>query len=344
MVKMSSSPGVKLQEHVDMVYISIETAIALASVLGNVLVVLAVCVDRDLRNTTFCFIVSLAVADIAVGVLVIPLAIIISLGFDTQFYTCLFLSCLLLIITQSSILSLLAIAIDRYLRVKIPTRYNTIVTQGRAYVAVFLCWILSFVTGLVPMTGWNNRDVLGNLSDTSNIVCEFTAVIRMDYMVYFNFFGWVMVPLTIMIALYGEIFRVIRQQLNRRAEATCDGDRYYRKELKLAKSLALVVFLFAVCWLPIHIMNCIDFFCPDCSIPKVAIYVGIFMSHVNSALNPMVYAFRIKRLRVTLIQIARRCMLCKITDPTLYRTSTPAQKTVGINPPQGLQQAHVLAK
>lgn len=122
MGKMSSSPGIKPRENMDMVYISIETAIALASVLGNVLVVLVVCVNRALRDTTFCFIVSLAMADIAVGALVIPLAVVISLGLNTQFHTCLFLSCLLLIITQSSILSLLAIAIDRYLRVKIPTR------------------------------------------------------------------------------------------------------------------------------------------------------------------------------------------------------------------------------
>ncbi|XP_041638957.1 adenosine receptor A1-like [Cheilinus undulatus] len=327
---MVSSPGIKPREHVDMVYISIETAIALASVLGNVLVVLVVCVNRALRNTTFCFIVSLAVADIAVGVLVIPLAIIISLGFHTQFYTCLFLSCLLLIITQSSILSLLAIAIDRYLRVKIPTRYSTIVTQRRAYVAVFLCWILSFLTGIVPMTGWNNLDTHRNLSSSSSIVCEFITVMRLDYMVYFNFFGWVVVPLSIMIALYAEIFRVIRRQLNRRAEATCDTsdrDRYYQKELKLAKSLALVVFLFAVCWLPIHIMNCITFFCPDCHVPKLAFYIGIFMSHVNSALNPMVYAFRIKHFRVTLIQITRRCMLCKPAEPTPC-TSTPALEKV----------------
>ncbi|KAM3620781.1 uncharacterized protein V6R79_001873 [Siganus canaliculatus] len=321
---MSSSPGIKPREHVDMMYISIEAAIALASVLGNVLVVLAVCVNRALRNTTFCFIVSLAVADIAVGVLVIPLAIIISLGFSTQFYTCLFLSCLLLIITQTSILSLLAIAIDRYLRVKIPTRYGTIVTQRRAYVAVCLCWILSFLTGLVPMIGWNNREAHGNFSISSDIVCEFTSVMRMDYMVYFNFFGWVVVPLSIMIALYVEIFRMIRHQLNRRAEATSDGERYYRKELKLAKSLALVVFLFVLCWLPIHIMNCIDFFCPKCHIPKFAMYIGIFMSHVNSALNPMVYAFRIQRFRATLIQITRRCMTCKSTEPTPCPTSTPA--------------------
>ncbi|KAM4588523.1 adenosine receptor A1 [Odontesthes bonariensis] len=318
-----SSPGIKPREHVDMMYISIETAIALVSVLGNVLVVLVVCVNRALRNTTFCFIVSLAVADIAVGILVIPLAIVISLGFNTQFYTCLLLSCLLLIITQSSILSLLAIAIDRYLRVKIPTKYSIIVTPGRAYVVVCLCWILSFLSGLVPMIGWNNHDTIRNFNSSDEIVCEFTKVIRMDYMVYFNFFGWVVVPLTIMITLYVEIFRVIRQQLNRRAEATCDGDRYYRKELKLAKSLALVVFLFLLCWLPIHIMNCITYFCPECHIPKFAMYVGIFMSHVNSALNPMVYAFRIKRFRLTLIQITRRCMLCKPTEPTPCPTSTP---------------------
>lgn len=206
------------------------------------------------------------------------------------------------------------------------TRYSIIVTQGRVNVAICLCWILSFLTGLVPMIGWNKLDAHGNLSSTSEIVCKFTTVMRMDYMVYFNFFGWVVVPLTIMIALYGEIFRVIRQQLNRRAEATCDADKYYRKEFKLAKSLALVVFLFAVCWLPIHIMNCMTFFCSKCYIPEYATYVGIFMSHVNSALNPMVYAFRIKKFRVTLIQITRRCMLCKPTETTSCSISTPATK------------------
>ena len=119
---MSFSLGVQRREQVDLLYISMETAIALASVLGNVLVVAAVAVNRSLRDTTFCFIASMAAADIAVGALVIPLAVVISLGLETQFYTCLLLSCLLLVITQGSILSLLAIAVDRFLRVKIPTR------------------------------------------------------------------------------------------------------------------------------------------------------------------------------------------------------------------------------
>lgn len=120
--EMSPAVGMLTPGRVHMLYISMESTIALASVLGNVLVVLVVGVNHSLRDPTFCFIVSLALADIAVGVLVIPLAVVISLGLQTSFHTCLFLSCLLLIITQSSILALLAIAIDRYLRVKIPTR------------------------------------------------------------------------------------------------------------------------------------------------------------------------------------------------------------------------------
>lgn len=135
---MTSCP-VQPHEHMDMVYISIETTIALASVVGNVLVVLVVYENRALRNATFCFIVSLAMADIAVGLLVIPLAIVISVGYYTQFYTCLFLSCLILMITQSSIFSLLAIAIDRYLRVKIPTRWGT---DLKAVVCVFVFFIV----------------------------------------------------------------------------------------------------------------------------------------------------------------------------------------------------------
>lgn len=103
-------------------YMGMEVVIAVSSVIGNVMVVWAVKINRSLRDTTFCFIVSLALADIAVGALVIPLAITISIGLQTHFYSCLLVACTVLVLTQSSILALLAIAIDRYLRVKIPTR------------------------------------------------------------------------------------------------------------------------------------------------------------------------------------------------------------------------------
>lgn len=117
--------GVKMTESsssINTVYITIESLIALSATLGNALVIWVVKLIQDYQNNTFYFIVSLAVADIAVGVLVVPLAIVVSLGLVMDFYACLFMCCLLMVFSHASIMSLLAIAVDRYLRVKLPTR------------------------------------------------------------------------------------------------------------------------------------------------------------------------------------------------------------------------------
>lgn len=103
-------------------YITIELIIAVLSIVGNVLVCWAVAINSTLKNATNYFLVSLAVADILVGCLAIPFAITISIGLPCDFYGCLFLACFVLVLTQSSIFSLLAVAIDRYLAVKIPLR------------------------------------------------------------------------------------------------------------------------------------------------------------------------------------------------------------------------------
>lgn len=103
-------------------YIALEVIIAVLSIVGNVLVCWAVAINSTLKNATNYFLVSLAVADIAVGLLAIPFAITISIGFETDFHSCLFLACFVLVLTQSSIFSLLAVAIDRYLAIKIPLR------------------------------------------------------------------------------------------------------------------------------------------------------------------------------------------------------------------------------
>ncbi|EDL39621.1 mCG50903, isoform CRA_a, partial [Mus musculus] len=303
-------------------YIGIEVLIALVSVPGNVLVIWAVKVNQALRDATFCFIVSLAVADVAVGALVIPLAILINIGPQTYFHTCLMVACPVLILTQSSILALLAIAVDRYLRVKIPLRYKTVVTQRRAAVAIAGCWILSLVVGLTPMFGWNNLSEVeqawianGSVGEPV-IKCEFEKVISMEYMVYFNFFVWVLPPLLLMVLIYLEVFYLIRKQLNKKVSASSgDPQKYYGKELKIAKSLALILFLFALSWLPLHILNCITLFCPTCQKPSILIYIAIFLTHGNSAMNPIVYAFRIHKFRVTFLKIWNDHFRCQPKPP-----------------------------
>ncbi|NXW65096.1 AA3R protein, partial [Eurystomus gularis] len=291
----------------DGIYIGTECLVALFATLGNILVIWVVKLNSTFRNTTLYFIVSLALADIAVGVLVIPLAIVVSLGISVHFYACLFMCCLMIVFTTASILSLLAIAIDRYLRVKLPTRYKIITTERRIWWALGLCWSVSLLVGLTPMFGWNNA-----ASRPSDILsCQFISVMRMDYMVYFGFFTWALVPLLIMCALYIDIFHIIRTKTGQGTAGGRAAGAFYGQEFKIAKSLVLVLFLFAISWLPLCIINCVCYFYPRCQIPQYLMYLGIVLSHANSAMNPIVYACKIKKFKTTYLLILRTYVLRK---------------------------------
>ncbi|XP_015252103.1 PREDICTED: LOW QUALITY PROTEIN: adenosine receptor A2a [Cyprinodon variegatus] len=298
-------------------YIVLELLIAVFSVLGNVLVCWAVCLNSNLQSITNFFVVSLAVADIAVGVLAIPFAIAISTGFCSNFYGCLFIACFVLVLTQNSIFSLLAIAIDRYFAIKLPLRYNSLVTSQRAQGIIAICWALSIIIGLTPMMGWHE---VSNSTKSTNSSCQpglmeclFMDVVTMEYMVYFNFFAFVLIPLLLMLAIYLCIFMAARHQLKLIKVKAFHGEKSrstLQKEVQAAKSLAIIVGLFAVCWLPLHIINCFTLFCPECRPPPAWImYFAIILSHANSVINPFIYAYRIREFRKTFRRIIWRHIL-----------------------------------
>ncbi|KAK7165165.1 hypothetical protein R3I94_003515 [Phoxinus phoxinus] len=328
----------------DSLYIAIELVIAVLSIAGNVLVCWAVAINSTLKNATNYFLVSLAVADILVGCLAIPFAITISIGLRSDFYGCLFLACFVLVLTQSSIFSLLAVAIDRYLAVKIPLRYKELVTGKRAREIIAILWILSFIIGLIPFVGWNRKDLScsrnesgsiqsGNSSDMTTgflqsccLKCFFENVVDMSYMVYFNFFGCVLPPLLIMLGIYIKIFTVARKQL-RQIELKCsvsNGENHHhgllQREIRAAKSLSIIVGLFALCWLPVHILNCLTLFYSELEKPSFVMNTAIILSHANSAVNPIIYAYRIQEFRFTFRKILNRHFLCRRDE--LYRSST----------------------
>ncbi|XP_069094754.1 adenosine receptor A3-like [Pleurodeles waltl] len=300
------------------VYIAVETIIAALAVLGNALVIGAVKRNRGLRNVTFCCLVSLAIADMAVGLVVIPLSILVDSGLQTNFYSCLFMCCNLIIFTNASILSLLAIAIDRYLRIKIPTRYKTLTTKKNIWFCLLVCWLVSFVLGLVPMFGWNKKAT--EQANNSFIQCSFTTVMRMDYMVFFNFFGCVLLPLLLISGLYLQIFYLLRKHLKQNRTSR-SGGTFYGREYKTAKSLALVLFLFALCWLPLSFTNSLLFFWPHICQGNAyisALYCSILLSHAHSAMNPVVYAFRIQKFRETYKDIVCKRVFRRVGEPMSF--------------------------
>ncbi|KAE8285940.1 Histamine H2 receptor [Larimichthys crocea] len=112
--------------------------LTLLTVGGNVLVCLAVCASRRLRCLTNCFIVSLAVTDLLLGLLVLPFSAMLQLNEEWPLgpVFCNFYISMDVMLCTASILTLLAISVDRYLAVTMPLRYASLVLPWRVAVAM----------------------------------------------------------------------------------------------------------------------------------------------------------------------------------------------------------------
>ncbi|XP_073471845.1 adenosine receptor A3-like [Aquarana catesbeiana] len=295
------------------VYMAAEAVIGIFAIMGNALVIWAVKKNPALQDTTFYFIVSLAVADLAVGAVVMPLAITLTLEIQMCFHACLFICCVIIIMTNASILSLLAIALDRYMRIKVPNRYRSVVTKKRTCVCIFVSWTLSAAGALVPMFGWNNESRVKE-EENSTFKCMFSSVMSFDFLVYFCFFGWVALPLLTMTGLYIRIFQLLKKHMKKNISSCQEKTFAYGKEHKRITFLFSIMGLFAICWLPISILNCVTYFYPSVvqsGAFQPVLFLSILLSHFNSVLNPIFYTLKIKKFKYTIINIIRRYIICR---------------------------------
>lgn len=201
-------------------------------------------------------------------------------------------------------------------------RYKATITKKRVCVILGLCWLLSVLVGLVPLMGWNQHT-----GGSSYIECHFLAVMRKDYVVYFSFFTWILLPSIIMCTLYAKIFHIMRTKLSQNSARLPDGGTVYPKAYKTAKYMALLLFLFAVSWLPLGILNCVLHFCPSCTIPRSLVYLSILLSHANSAMNPAVYAFKIEKFKETCTFILRTYFLFQNSELVISSAEHTAEQT-----------------
>ncbi|XP_078490302.1 uncharacterized protein LOC100183776 [Ciona intestinalis] len=225
------------------VYIILEVLLGVLSIFGNALVCYVVLHSRTLRKKVmYMFVTSLAVADICVGAIAIPFAILTKLGLPSSSpFLCVSMLSFIMIPTQISIFNLMAISVERYLSIRHPRIHYNKLTVDKSLTVVVLTWIVSVVIGMLPLFGWNRiSNPPGNRFNETLIIqrlsimlqsrttnstptvipspkpaldqCEFMQVMDFDYM-FFNFAACVLPPLITSAILYFIIFvSVLRVQ------------------------------------------------------------------------------------------------------------------------------------
>ncbi|KAF5402829.1 7 transmembrane receptor [Paragonimus heterotremus] len=181
------------------IVLSIITAVTIG---GNLLVILAVGLVKKLRTPSNFLIVSLALSDLLVGLLVIPLTGYIDMVDPKHLTEALcdtYISFDVLMCT-ASILNLCAISIDRYLAITRPLQYAAKRTPQRMVLMIGSVWIASALISIPPMFGFKEEFVPGKCEYNNNVIYQIYATCGAFY-----------IPLVVMIVLYGRIFILARR-------------------------------------------------------------------------------------------------------------------------------------
>ena len=133
------------------------SGIIIISVIGNVLTLFVITRYQPLRNETGMFLANLALADLLQSIFGMPL--IAASAFHKQW---LFGEALCTIsgLTNSlfcitSVLTLTAVSVDRWLAIVHPLQYRTWLTIRRARIVLAYIWIHALFVAILPVFGWS---------------------------------------------------------------------------------------------------------------------------------------------------------------------------------------------
>ncbi|XP_059534780.1 5-hydroxytryptamine receptor 2C [Myotis daubentonii] len=267
---------------------------------GNILVIMAVRFEKKLHNATNYFLMSLAIADMLVGLLVMPtslLAILYDYVWPLPRPLCPVWISLDVLFSTASIMHLCAISLDRYVAIRNPIEHSRFNSRTKAIMKIAIVWAISIgVSVPIPVLG---------LRDESKVFARNTTCALTDpNFVLIGSFVAFFIPLTIMVFTYLLTIYVLRKQalmllhghteelpkisldflkcckknateednaanpnqdvrprLRRKEKRPRGTMQAINNERKASKVLGIVFFVFLVMWCPFFITNILSVLC-----------------------------------------------------------------------------------
>ncbi|XP_029452831.1 trace amine-associated receptor 5-like [Rhinatrema bivittatum] len=279
-------------------------------VLGNLLVVVSVSHFKILHTPTNFLLLSLALADLLLGLTVLPFSTVRSVEscwfFGDSF--CRLHTFLDTVFCLVSILHLCFISIDRHYAICNPLLYPAKFTVKVACIYIVVGWSVPIAYTSVFLYTNVVEEGLGHL--LKDLPC-----IGSCQLLFNKLWGWLnfpvfFLPCFLMISLYVKIFLVANRQAKQinslhKMMSSSTNMRASQRERKAAKTLGIAVGIYLLCWLPFTIDSMVDSLI-DFSTPPLLFDVFIWFAYFNSACNPLIYVFSYSWFRKALKIVVTR--------------------------------------
>ncbi|CAH3180277.1 unnamed protein product, partial [Porites evermanni] len=254
---------------------------------GNVLVLAAVWRNPSLHTPSTILLCSLAVSDLFVGFLALPVNIaiaLIPLSQNTRIFLNIQLCCV-------SLETMTAISVDRYLALRYHMRYPNLMTSKRAMYVVATFWCKNVILSLLSI--WKKNTIL------------VVAVV------------FVALCLFISSITYNAIYRVVRHHQHQiHAQQQAVQNMNAEQNLKTqGKKRALNTFIYYICMLLCYFPAAVSaiIWVTYKEHWNIRWYFTDTILFMNSAINPFLYCWRNREVREAVLKIVRK-RLCKTDE------------------------------
>lgn len=301
---------------------AVSGVVALVTVPCNILVCLVILRSpprlKNLRTPFTYFILNLALTDLLVGAATEPISVVYHLmearsvsspSLVRLLQVLYFLTCTV------SVLSILALTLERFYAISKPFKYRQSVTNSRVFLASGMIWILS--PGFI------------------------TPYFVMGYRVFSLVFANVVILITLCTVIYAyfKIIKTIQGRKNIRQDSLqglfITNRQVTLYEEKLTRTFTSILILFAICYvtpcLLIYTMN----LCTKCSCDTIHwLRDSTFLAVTcNSAINPFLFAWRLPSFRhaLRIMMPGCRCHVTLDRDTTqrvVYSLKKPSNCTI----------------
>ncbi|KAI4904328.1 hypothetical protein NFI96_010101 [Prochilodus magdalenae] len=290
--------------------------VSVCTVFLNLLVIISISHFKQLHTPTNLLLLFLAVADLLVGLIVMPVNIMQLM--DSCWYlgkkACSVFPLIHFALGTWSLCSLVFIAVDRYMAVCDPLLYSTRITVCKTLLCIILGWSFCLLYVIIYMY-FNDHLLPSQISSACYGEC--VVLIKHSWLII-DLVVLFLTPCSVILVLYSIIFSVARRQAKavravmNVASKTHGAKASGSSETKATKTLGIVIFIYLACWIPFYLSSLSVDSLTSSSIVWTVLGWLIYM---NSTLNPLIYAIFYPWFRVS----SKYIVTCRVFESSSSR-------------------------
>lgn len=289
------------------IFAGLYIVVIIVALFGNLLVCSCILISTKLRRSpTTIFIFSLAISDLISASVAMPFDVEILMTSGVWYHgevMCKAWTVAYLLTIPTSILTLLALSVDRYKTLSDPLnrfRRSRFMTRKKAIMVNVVIWLYCFTIAILPVSG-----VINQFKFVFQNKCYFPMPPLFNTIN--NFVNFVF-PILVTCAMYLKIYQIAKlQPLNhQKFSAGTTGkpklQKDYLRNIRAAKTISMFVCAFMFCWIPYCSVSIVSNLCSDAcfySIPPHIFPPLLMLGYLNSALNPFLFSFRNRAFKNT---------------------------------------------